>query len=161
MRSIILGDDPRLRQKTEPVELSNLKTVEFQHEIDELIEIMQNSDGLGLAAIQVGIPKKYVIVLNEGKPLCLINPLITKKSSQKILAEEGCLSFPGVYGKVARHKSIELKAHDRYGKSLALAASGLDAQAIQHELDHLAGILLPDLIKMSVASASSSSPSKL
>lgn len=152
-RAILIGDDPRLRQKAAEVAVSELTTPEMQATIDDLFETMEIADGLGLAAPQVGISKRMAIVVLEDNsagikgPICLVNPVITNTSKERELGEEGCLSFPGLFGKVARFKTISVKALDRSGAALAFECSDMDARVIQHELDHLNGVLLPDRLK--------------
>ena len=127
--------------------MQDIDTISFQQEIDELIETMEAKDGLGLAAPQVGVSKQVVIVSLQGVPQCLINPEITVRSKELILGEEGCLSFPGLFGDVTRHQSVEVTALNRDCKQQTIKAQDMDARAIQHELDHLVGILLPDRLK--------------
>jgi peptide deformylase len=147
---ILLGDDPQLRKKAAAVTTEEFAQDSFQAAIDDLFETMQVADGIGLAAPQVGIAKQIVIVTVGNTPLCLINPVITQRSKEIRLGEEGCLSFPGLFGKVARSVSIEVEFLDRHGKKQQLNVKHLDARVIQHEMDHLVGILLPDRLKEKV-----------
>lgn len=113
--------------------------------VDEMFEIMKNSKGVGLAAPQVGVPLKVAIVDvspagHEGK-VVLINPVIKSKSKKYYLEEEGCLSVPELYLPIPRHYSISVEYSDFEGRRNIINASGYFAKAIQHEVDHLEGIL--------------------
>ncbi len=129
--------DPILRRKAKKIDRIDQKFA------DDLAETMLKKDGIGLAAPQVGVSKRIIAIVNpqEGKPLVLINPEIIKKSKEKEMGEEGCLSFPGIFLKINRSKGIEAKALDRKGEEISFKAEGLAARVIQHEVDHLGGIL--------------------
>jgi peptide deformylase len=144
---ILIGDDPRLRQKAVPLQASELSDMDLQATIDDLHETMEVADGLGLAAPQVGISKRMVIVVQGKTAICLVNPEFKPAGPERELGEEGCLSFPGLFGKVARFKQISVTALDRAGKPLNFTCQDMDARVIQHEIDHLDGILLPDRLK--------------
>ncbi len=129
--------DPVLRKKSEGVD-----KIDYQF-LSDLSETMVKKDGIGLAAPQVGVSKRIIAVMDpeKGKPLVLINPVIVKKSKEKETGEEGCLSFPGIFLKVKRAKEIEAEALNREGEKISFKAEGLAARVIQHEIDHLDGIL--------------------
>jgi peptide deformylase len=105
---------------------------------------MIQEDGIGIAAPQVGESIRLVIINQKDKPLIMINPRIITKSIRTEIAEEGCLSVPGVFGMVKRAKKIKATALDASGKQYVLKAEGLLARVIQHEVDHLNGILFID-----------------
>lgn len=151
VRRVLIGNNRRLRKKAAPVEPRTLKTPHTQTLIDDLFETMESADGLGLAAPQVGVSKRIIIVMQGQNSTCLINPRITRASKELRLGDEGCLSFPGLFGKVARHKWINVQALDRDGKELKFRAQDFDARVIQHEIDHLNGILLPDRLKEKIS----------
>lgn len=136
---ILKYGDERLEQVCEPVtELAP----DFQELILDMFTIMYQTGGIGLAAPQVGINKRFFIAdIGDGQRLIFINPRITNQSDP-IECIEGCLSFPGVYVNVVRYKKIFVKAQDITGKSFKIKASGLLAQVVQHEIEHLDGILL-------------------
>jgi peptide deformylase len=148
--------DPILREKAEGViEIDEVT----KSEIFDMLETLRNLPGYGLAAPQVGISKKIVIIENrpviddEGNEigeniplLILVNPKITKFSQEKCDFEEGCFSVPLYRGNVERPKKIRVKAQNEDGKEISINASGLLARVIQHEIDHLDGILFTDLI---------------
>lgn len=114
--------------------------------VENMLETMYEAPGIGLAATQVDVHKKIVVIdISEDKnePLRLINPEITEKDGIQVY-EEGCLSVPGIYAKVKRANQIKLKAQDIKGKNIEMEADGLLAVCIQHELDHLQGIVFLD-----------------
>lgn len=144
IRNIRTDGDEILRKQAKPVEKIDEK---IQILIDDMIETMHASNGVGLAAQQVGVLKQIVVIdLYDGnEPLVLINPKIIKTKGEHEV-EEGCLSFPNEYATVVRPKEVEVEAQDRDGKTFRLKAKDLLAQAICHETDHLKGILFVDLM---------------
>jgi peptide deformylase len=121
--------------------------------IEEFFTTLQQSEGVGLAATQVGIPKRFFAVSipphPEGDfpgvpPTILINPEIVKRSAEQLTWHEGCLSLPGWRGTTLRSASVKVRATNRFGKKVTVKADGLFACAIQHELDHLDGVLFID-----------------
>lgn len=145
---IITMPDPLLRQVSEPVaDITN----STQRLIDDMLETMYNAPGIGLAAIQVGIPKRLLVVdasedKDQKQPLALINPEIVKRSDTMRVYEEGCLSIPDVRVDVERPDAITVRYIDRNGKPVELDAEGLLATVIQHEVDHLDGQLIVDYL---------------
>jgi len=142
---ILLYPDVRLRQKAAPV-------IEFDKELEELVadmaETMYAAKGIGLAAIQVNVKKRVVVMdLSEERNdlTVLINPEITPLEG-KVESEEGCLSVPGVFAAVERVEKIKIKAQDVKGESFEIAADGLLAICIQHEIDHLDGKVFVDYL---------------
>lgn len=140
----ILGD-PVLREKAQPVTEINGKLRDF---IGKMADLMYKVKGLGLAANQVGIPKRFFIMdiaQKEGKPLLevYINPEILEAEGETEY-EEGCLSIPGYYAKVERYARLYVRAYDLEGKPFERELTGLHAIAFQHEYDHLEGILFID-----------------
>ncbi len=133
-----------LRTKLNHVNLSELVTPPIQRLIDNMIETMFAKNGIGIAANQVGKNLSIAIINTEDGPLVSVNPIIRRKSFRKETGEEGCLSVPGVFGNVRRHTSLVLECHDRMGKKISIKARGLFARVIQHEVDHLNGILCID-----------------
>ena len=142
IRQIRLEKDEILKKKSREVEVIDEK---IQTLIDDMIETMYKHNGVGLAAVQVGILKRVVVIdIDDGTGVkVLINPKITKtKGEQEV--DEGCLSFPNQYAKVIRPKEVTVEALDRDGKKIVIKAKDLLAQAIAHELDHLEGITFVD-----------------
>lgn len=146
IRNIVITGDEILRKKAKEVE--NVKEEKIQTLIDDMIETMHNSNGVGLAAQQVGILKRIVVIdiYDGNEPVVLINPVIIKTKGEREV-EEGCLSFPNQYGKVIRPKEVEVEALDRDGKKIRIKAKELLAQAICHETDHLDGKLFVDIVE--------------
>jgi len=142
---ILQYPDPRLRIKALPVPAVD---DEIRRLIDDMLETMYNAPGIGLAAPQVAVSKRVIVIdISEHKndPLCLVNPEIAGKDDIEQM-EEGCLSVPGIYEVVERAARIKVKALDRDGKSVAMNVDGLLAVCIQHEIDHLEGKLFVDYL---------------
>ena len=139
--TVRLYGDPVLRQVATPVREI---TAEIKQIIADMTETMWHQVGIGLAAPQVGLPHR-ILVMDDGKGGAqpLINPEIESRSGT-IREEEGCLSLPGVFGVVERSKTITVRAMDADGKPVSFEAAGLKARIVQHELDHLDGVLFID-----------------
>ncbi len=145
MLNILTYPNEKLKQKSADVTSSEMKNWKLQTFIDEMIETMKGANGIGLAAPQVGQNIRIIIATDEnGKIFALINPVIVKSSLFKTKSEEGCLSVPGKIGIVKRHKTVEAEAIDRIGKKVKIKAKGIFAIVLQHEIDHLDGILFID-----------------
>jgi len=135
-------NNPILRQKSTPIK--NI-TREILNLINDMTETMKKVDGVGLAAPQIGKNiQLFVINPKLSKKYVFINPEISKMSKKTETTEEGCLSMPGVYKKIPRAKSLRIKAVNETGKEFKLKAKDLSARVIQHEMDHLNGILIID-----------------
>ena len=144
IRSIRTEGDEILKKKSKKVEVIDEKIKEL---IKDMIETLHKYDGVGLAAVQVGILKQ-IVVIHEGedKPIyVLINPEIISQTGVQVV-EEGCLSFPNKFAKIERPEKIKIKALDENGKEIIITGKGLLAQAISHELDHLNGEVFIDKI---------------
>ena len=139
--TVRLYGDPILRQVAAPVREI---TPEITGIIADMTETMWHQVGIGLAAPQVGLPHR-ILVMDDGKggAEAFINPLIESRSGA-VREEEGCLSLPGIFGVVERSKTVTVKALDASGRSVSFEAGGLRARIVQHELDHLDGILFID-----------------
>jgi len=140
--------DPILRKKG-----SKIKKVdeEIKKIIVDMVQTMEKDGGVGLAAPQVGISKRIIVVdtdLKGQRILALINPEIIEKSKEKDRDEEGCLSFPGIFLEIKRSKKVKVKALDINGEKVELSAQGLLARVFQHEIDHLDGILFIDRLNI-------------
>lgn len=143
--NILHFPDERLRTIAQPVDEVN---DEVRSLVDDMFETMYTAPGIGLAATQVNVHKRIIVIdISEDKsqPLCLINPEITERDGIQSY-EEGCLSVPGFYENVERANAINVKALDRDGKEFQLRTDGLLAICIQHEMDHLQGKLFVDYI---------------
>ena len=137
--------DERLRKVAKPVEEVN---AEIQRIVDDMFETMYAEEGIGLAATQVDIHQRIIVIdvsENRDERLVLINPELLEKSGETGI-EEGCLSIPGFRALVPRKEKVTVKALDRHGKEFTLDADGLLAICIQHEIDHLNGILFVDYL---------------
>ena len=148
LRKILTEPDPILRKKCEPLEKVDAETKKL---MDDMLETMYAAPGIGLAAIQVGILKRIVVLdiskgEEEKKPMFLINPKIIHQSKKTSIYEEGCLSLPGQFAEIERPAECILKYIDYNGKEKELKADGLLATCVQHEVDHLNGILFIDYL---------------
>jgi peptide deformylase len=145
MFKIITNPNPILRKKSQPVK--NILDPELQKMLPEMVETMIKKDGVGLAAPQIGKNIRLVTIRFKNNNLILFNPVIVKKSIFKEWDEEGCLSVPNVFGDVKRNKKIVVEYFDASEKKQILEAQGLLARIVQHELDHLDGIIFIDKAK--------------
>jgi len=142
--NILINPNPELRKKSEPLTKDELNDKNFKKTVRDMTETMIKKDGIGLAAPQVGILKRLIIINTADGPMPFINPEIKKKSWRKIIMEEGCLSVPGVFANVKRPASISINFLDINGKNHSLKADDVLARVLQHEIDHLDGILFID-----------------
>ena len=139
-----LPNDLVLKQKARKV-----STIDgsIQQLIDDMVETMQQASGVGLAAPQVGVPLRVIVLqMPEGEPIAIINPEIVKRAGEREVTE-GCLSVPGYAGEIKRSVSVTVKGRNRQGKAIRIKATGLIAQALEHELDHLDGTLFIDRLE--------------
>jgi len=137
-------DDRVLKQKAKKVSGIDDSILSL---IDNMIDTMQAANGVGLAAPQVGVSLRVIVLQMPGEePHAIINPEITKRSGEQEVTE-GCLSVPGYYGELKRSFEVTVKGVDRRGKKIKIKATGLLAEALEHETDHLNGILYTDHIK--------------
>jgi peptide deformylase len=153
MLKLIKDDNPILKTKSEPWNFEkdlNAKELEV-----DMVQLMITSNGIGLAANQVGILKRvFAIHLKDQVPFCMFNPEVVYANMEEELAEEGCLSFPELWIGVKRPKSIAAKYLDRAGKECTIELSGIDARCFLHELDHLNGVCFTDKVsKLKLAMA--------
>ena len=157
LRKIVTLPEPILRRKARPVSTfdKNLQTL-----IDDMIETMREAPGVGLAAPQVGISDRLIVVEyadppeeeeeedepKEVKPklYVMVNPEIVKTSEEKVLGVEGCLSIPGLVGEVERFERVQVKGLNRHGRPVKVKAEGWLARIFQHEIDHVNGVVFPD-----------------
>jgi peptide deformylase len=148
---ILTIEDPRLRQKAKKVRRVDAS---IERLIDDMVETMHHANGVGLAAVQVGVPLRVAVIqlppeeqedgsTIEHDLIVLINPEFVKQEGEREV-EEGCLSLPGYRGSLTRFERVTVKAKDRQGKSFRVKAEGLLAQALEHELDHLNGVIYID-----------------
>ncbi len=143
-RPVLHEPNDELRKKSEVVSADRVATPEMKLLIDELKETMSKENGVGIAAPQIGVHDRVIIAENDGVPTAYINPEITERSFRMVESEEGCLSVPGCWGIVKRHRSVTVKATIETGENVVLKAQGLLSIIFQHEIDHLDGILFID-----------------
>ncbi len=148
IRKIVIEPDPILRKKSESLEKVD---DEIRKLLDDMLETMYAAPGIGLAAVQVGILKRIIVIdisKDEEKktPLFLVNPEIISRSKKTSVYEEGCLSLPGHFAEIERPAECQVKFIDYDGKEKELLADGLLATCIQHEVDHLNGVLFIDYL---------------
>jgi len=155
LRTIVTLPDPVLRRKSCPVTTFDKK---LQTLIDDMIETMRDAPGVGLAAPQVGISDRLIVVEyyenqeaeeaedeTRKKVWAMLNPEIVKTSETKVLGIEGCLSIPSLVGEVERFEAVQIKGKNRRGQPMRVKAQGWLARIFQHEIDHLNGVVFTDL----------------
>jgi len=141
---LTLYPSPLLRRPCPPVERFD---EELRATVEAMFECMAGAKGVGLAAPQVGLRQRLLVLNPTGAPedaLTLVNPVIVERSGPEVLFEEGCLSFPGIYAEVVRPERCTIEACDAAGKPFHLESEGFQSRIIQHEYDHLEGVLLVD-----------------
>ena len=154
LRKIVTLPDPVLRRKAHPVKKFDK---ELGTLIDDMVETMREAPGVGLAAPQIGLSERLLVIEYyereedeeiEDAPMkvwAVINPEIVKASEEKVIGVEGCLSIPGLLGEVERHAEVHVKYLNKHGKPMKIKAKGWLARIFQHEIDHLNGVLFTDL----------------
>jgi len=148
IKKILTEPDKLLRQVSKPVE----KVGDLERELmKDMLDTMYTAKGIGLAAIQIGVPKRIIVMdiskeENKKKPMYFVNPIIIKKNDEKVTYEEGCLSVPNQFAEIDRPSKCEVEYLDYNGNKQNLKAEGLLATCIQHEMDHLEGILFIDYL---------------
>ena len=148
IKTILTEPNILLRQISQPVEQGGESEKEL---MNDMLETMYAANGIGLAAIQIGVPKRIIVMdlskeENKKLPMYFVNPVIKKKNNEKITYEEGCLSVPNQFAEIDRPSKCEVEYLDYNGHKQNLQAEGLLATCIQHEIDHLEGILFIDYL---------------
>ena len=148
IKKILTEPNKLLREISKPVDKVG---IEEQKLMDDMLDTMYDAKGIGLAAIQIGIPKRIIVMdicreENKKEPMFFVNPVIKNKNPEKSVYEEGCLSVPGQFAEVERPSKCEVEYLDYHGQKKVLKAEGLLATCIQHEMDHLEGILFIDYL---------------
>lgn len=139
---------PRLRTKAAPVEPGEIAAADFQQLLDDMFQTMYEAPGIGLAATQVDVHKRFMVIdVSEEKnaPQVFINPQIVDRQGTEV-CQEGCLSVPGIFADVSRAETITVRYLDRQGEARELTTGGLLAVCVQHEMDHLEGKLFIDYL---------------
>ena len=153
LRRIVTLPDPVLKRKARPVHQfdKNLQTL-----LDDMVETMRDAPGVGLAAPQIGLSERIIVIeyyeRDEDEEVedapkkvwALINPEIVKTSDERLMGVEGCLSIPGLVGEVERHAEVHVKGLNRHGRPMKVKAKGWLARIFQHEIDHLNGVLFTE-----------------
>jgi peptide deformylase len=142
IRRILTAEEPILRERARKVTQFDAS---LHRLLDDMLETMRDAPGIGLAANQIGVPLQVAVIELEEKVTELINPQIVR-SSGEIIDWEGCLSIPGFVAEIARAAKVTVKAKNRQGKEFRVKADELFARALQHEIDHLNGILYVDYL---------------
>ena len=148
VKKILTEPNKLLRQVSMPVE----KVGDQERQLmDDMLDTMYSANGIGLAAIQIGVPKRIIVMdlskdENKKEPMYFVNPVIKNKNLEKAKYEEGCLSVPNQFAEIERPNGCEVEYLDYNGKKKILKADGLLATCIQHEMDHLEGILFIDYL---------------
>jgi len=151
IREIRLKGDEILKKKARQIDKIDERVKELAQ---DMLDTMYKNDGIGLAACQVGILKSLVVYdvnyIDEKRPkknpIVMVNPKITSVSKSMVTVEEGCLSFPNVFEKVDRHEKVTVEYLDLNGKKVIKRVKGLEAVCIQHEVDHLSGVVFLDYV---------------
>ena len=148
LKNIIIEPDPILRKTSNPIEKVDSTVRKL---LDDMLETMYKAPGIGLAAVQIGILKRIVVIdiskdENKKDPIYFVNPELTWQSNEKATYEEGCLSIPDQFAKIDRPEKCTVKFLDYNGNPKEIRAEGLLATCIQHEIDHLNGILFIDYL---------------
>ncbi|MBS1713819.1 MAG: peptide deformylase [Armatimonadetes bacterium] len=131
-----------LRQTAKTIDKLSKRHVQL---IDNMLRIMREAHGVGLAAPQIGILERIVVIAPRGRPMALVNPVILEREGE-VVGEEGCLSIPGLYGDVVRAERVTVQALDRKGRESTYEMEGMAARIVQHEIDHLDGVLFIDKV---------------
>ncbi len=143
IRQILVAPNPLLRKKAEVVQNIDASIVKLA---EDMVETLEAAGGVGLAAPQIGVSKRVIVIwVPDEDPIVLVNPKVAKHFGARYVTE-GCLSVPQMQGKVKRSREVIVKAVDPAGSPVRIDATGLKAQALEHEINHLDGILYTDLI---------------
>ncbi|MBI5477278.1 MAG: peptide deformylase [Deltaproteobacteria bacterium] len=150
---IIKYPEPELRQSTQEVPLAEVGAPGIRRLVEDLVETMYSHNGAGLAAVQVGRPERIILIdghvaggAEDAPPVVLINPTIEHLADETETADEGCLSFPGIFVPIKRSLQARVSAYGLDGKCFTIEAEGLYARALQHETDHLTGRMIVDFV---------------
>lgn len=153
---VITLPDKRLRKRSTEVDRQFLALHETQQFIDDLVALMHEDDGIGIAAPQVAVSRRIIVIGKDAfkqtrnarqfpaMDMVLVNPILSNHSVKQAIDQEGCLSVPGIFGDVRRNVSVTVEGMDRYGNPIAFEATDFLARVFQHEVDHLDGILFVD-----------------
>jgi peptide deformylase len=147
VKRIFTDGEPVLRQRAKEIDPKELGSERFRQLVIDMIETMRQAKGVGIAAPQVGESIRLFIADSPDGPIALANPVFARRSRKMTKDEEGCLSLPGQFGTVKRHQAVSVEALTADGQSVKFEAKGYFARILQHEMDHLDGILFIDRVK--------------
>ena len=147
IKKIVVDGEPVLRERAKEVDPKEITTPAFKTLLEDMVDTMYHANGVGIAAPQIGVGKRIFIAESAQGPIALINPVFTKKSLKSQGGEEGCLSVPGKFDRLRRHKTVTIEALTASGEMISFTAENFFARILQHELDHLDGILYIDRVK--------------
>ncbi len=145
-RSVLTNPNPHLRKRSVEISLTDITSNRIVGLIRDLKETMTLENGVGIAAPQVGAQDRMIVVETGNGLQAFINPKIVRKSFRMIESEEGCLSVPGVFGIVRRHRGVVVEAYNENAQPVTIRAENFPATLFQHEIDHLNGILFIDKV---------------
>jgi len=146
-RLVLTSPNAELRKVSKEIPLAEMTSPETKTLIQDLAETMKLENGIGIAAPQVNVHKRIIIVdVGQNQPKAFFNPKIVSRSFLKVDGEAGCLSVPGVFGIVKRNRAVTVEAYDQNGQPIRFRAEGLMSVVFQHEIDHLDGILFIDKV---------------
>lgn len=143
---VLINPDANLRKRSVEVPFDEIHSDRICRLIADLKETMALENGVGIAAPQIGVQERMIVVETGQGPQAFINPRIVKKSLRKVESEEGCLSVPGVFGIVRRHRHVVIEAYNEQAEPVTIRATHFPATLFQHEIDHLDGILFIDKV---------------
>lgn len=144
VKIVLTHPNPQLRERSREIPFEEIKNERVRQLIADLKDTMTLENGVGIAAPQTGVLQRLIVVETGNGKQAFINPCIVRKSLRKINSEEGCLSVPGVFGIVRRHRSVVVEAYNEDAEPVTIRANDFPAALFQHEIDHLDGILFTD-----------------
>ncbi|MBI4458386.1 peptide deformylase [Candidatus Uhrbacteria bacterium] len=147
IRPIVRDGDPVLRIRAKEVDPKDLGGTEFAQLIEDMLETMYVAKGVGIAAPQIGVSLRVFIAESPDGPIALVNPVFSRPSKKTLKDQEGCLSVPGHFDTVSRYKGLAVEALTAEGKPVRFSVDGFFARILQHEMDHLDGMLFIDRVK--------------
>lgn len=146
VKTVLTNPNPQLRERSKEIPFEEIKSAHVKQLISDLKATMELEKGVGIAAPQTGVLVRLIVVETGQGMHAFINPRIVRKSFRKIDSEEGCLSVPGVFGIVRRHRSVVVEAYNEEAQPVTIRADHFPATLFQHEIDHLDGILFIDKV---------------
>jgi peptide deformylase len=146
MKKVLTHPNPKLKERSVEILVAGIISERIRRLIEDLKETMFVENGVGIAAPQIGVQERLIVVGTDRGPQVFVNPKIVRKSFRKMNSEEGCLSVPGVFGIVRRHRGIVVSAYNEKAEPVTIRVENFSATLFQHEIDHLDGILFIDKV---------------